>query len=68
MLHVQIFIRILLTVLFLSFLLGQVIARYATCTEAEFENTVAEWLRFATQRNKRERSKENTVEDNTENN
>ncbi|XP_039306808.1 uncharacterized protein LOC120358125 [Solenopsis invicta] len=37
----------------------EVIARYTTFTEAEFENVVAEWLRFAKQRNDRERAKEN---------
>jgi len=31
--------------------------RYATCTERDFENIVAEWLRFATQRNKIEQRK-----------
>jgi len=31
--------------------------RYATCTEIDFENIVAEW--FATQRSKRAKAKEN---------
>jgi len=38
--------------------------RYATCTETDFENIVAEWLCFATQRNKRDRVKENVDEEN----
>jgi len=37
--------------------------RYATCMETDFENIVAEWLRFATQRNKRDRAKENVDEE-----
>jgi len=36
--------------------------RYATCTETDFENIVAEWLRFATQRSKRAKAKENDEE------
>lgn len=40
------------------FLSGQTTSRYATCTETDFENIVAEWLRFGTQRNKREKAKE----------
>jgi len=37
--------------------------RYA-CTETDFENIVAEWLRFVMQRNKRDRAKENVDEEN----
>lgn len=40
----------------------EVTYRYVACTEAEFENIVAEWLRFATQRNKRDRAKRNIEE------
>ncbi|XP_025156705.1 uncharacterized protein LOC109503693 [Harpegnathos saltator] len=44
---------------FIQIMKRDVISRYATCTETDFENIVAEWLRFATQRNKRDRAKEN---------
>jgi len=46
-----------------SFFSEEVTLRYATCTETDFENIVAEWLRFATQRNKRDRAKENVDEE-----
>ncbi|XP_011691710.1 PREDICTED: uncharacterized protein LOC105452368 [Wasmannia auropunctata] len=36
-----------------------VISRYVTLTEAEFENIVAEWLRFAKQRQERDKNKRN---------
>jgi len=52
----------------ISFFLEEVTLRYATCTETDFENIVAEWLRFATQRNKRDRAKENIEEENIDRN
>lgn len=56
----QLFIINCFILLFLSFFFsGEVTSHYATCTETDFENIVAEWLRFATQRSKRERAKEN---------
>ncbi|XP_067204567.1 uncharacterized protein [Linepithema humile] len=42
----------------------EITSRYATCTETDFDNTVAEWLRFAAQRNKRDRAKENIADGN----
>ncbi|XP_029673714.1 uncharacterized protein LOC115241895, partial [Formica exsecta] len=53
---------------FIKMIKRQVTSHYTTCTETEFENIVAEWLRFATQRNKRERAKENIDGNNSEEN
>ncbi|KAL0110719.1 hypothetical protein PUN28_013982 [Cardiocondyla obscurior] len=44
----------------------QVIMRFTTCTEGEFDFITAEWFRFAQQRYKREKSKEIIMEENTE--
>lgn len=52
------------------FFSGEVTSHYAACTETDFENIVAEWLRFATQRSKREREQRKmlTVTNNDEEN
>lgn len=34
-----------------------------TCTDVEFDNIVAEWLRFVKQRDKRDKNKENIEEE-----
>ncbi|EZA46536.1 hypothetical protein X777_00058, partial [Ooceraea biroi] len=44
---------------FIKIIKKQVTSHYVTSTETEFENIVAEWLRFATQRHKRDKRKEN---------
>lgn len=49
---------------YVTFFSGEITSRYATCTETDFDNTVAEWLRFAAQRNKRDRAKENIADGN----
>lgn len=36
------------------FFTGQIVSRHINLTESEFDNTVAEWLRFAKQRKQRE--------------
>ncbi|XP_011870716.1 PREDICTED: uncharacterized protein LOC105563606 [Vollenhovia emeryi] len=52
---------------FIEIIKKEVTSRYVTLTETEFDNLVAEWIRFAAQRNKRDKSKE-TVDGNDKEN
>lgn len=53
-LYTDIFYIILLTWYIILFFLGEITLQHSTLTEAEFDNIVAEWLRFGKQRKERE--------------
>lgn len=60
------FIKIMKSMLYIFVSEWEVTSRYAIFTETDFDNITAEWIRFASQRNKRERAKKNVNEDNNE--